>query len=270
MGFRGAIKKGGGFLNNVDGEFKGYEFTKRFKGESKDGEWVYFVPQVHTDGADEAIDQHMFLGGADRYEVSDDGQELTMADESPVTFGFSTPFGIFMDSLLNAAEKAKVDIESELPNLEDGEPLSLASLIGRRFRFKQQVDEDGTKKFGKRVSGTGKNKKEYDRTNTVIDAVLGTSNGNGNGNGKSSTKTTKATKGNDDAIEERAIEVLKAALPVNRKNLSLPVTKALMKDKQKDAKFAEAVKAMALDEEWQGEQEWLEADKKGNLSLVED
>lgn len=261
MGFRSAIKKGGGFLNNVDGELKGYEFTKRFKGETKDGEWVYFVPSIHTDGADEPIDQHQFVGASERYEISDDGQELTMVDESPVTFGFTTPFGRFMDSLLNAAEKANRNIESELPDLEAGEPLTLAVIVGDRFRFKQEVDEEGNKKFGKRVVGTGKNKREYDRTNTVIDAILG-----GKSASKGSTKTSgkKSKASDEDTLKEEAADVLKDVLskgPVNRKNLSLPVTKALMKNSNKDA-----LKKIVLDEDWQDEQDWLTVDKKGNLS----
>lgn len=143
MGFRSAIRKSGGFLNNVDGELKGYEFTKRFKDENKDGEWVYFVPQIHTDGADEPVDQHMFLGASERYNVSEDGQELTMEDGSPVSFGFSTPFGRFMSSLVDAAERAenveqgKSDFEKELPDLDGGDPLNLEVLVGKRFRFKR-------------------------------------------------------------------------------------------------------------------------------------
>jgi hypothetical protein len=245
----------------VDGELKGFEFTKRFKDENKDGEWVYFVPRIHTDGADDAVDQHMFLGASERYAISKDGQELTMEDGSPVTFGFSTPFGRFMDSLLNAAERANIDIESELPNLEDGEALTLESLVGKRFRFKQEVDEEGTKKFGKRVSGSGKNKREYDRTNTVIDAILGEAKSGGSKS--SSSKKSKDDDGDD--LKSEAKSVLQDVLAkgaVNRKNLSLPVTKALMKNGNKDE-----LKKIILDEDWQDTQKWLTVDKKGNLSV---
>ena len=262
LGFRGAIKRGGGFLNNVDGELVSYEFTDRFKDEKKAGEWCYFVPTIKVDGADDAVDQHLFLGGNDRYEISEDGQELTMVDESPVSFGFSTPFGRFMDSLIEKGFN-----ESELPDLEDGDALNLEVIVGRRFRFKQEVDVEGTKKKGKRVVGTGKAKKEYDRTNTVIDAVLGAA-------GKTSTKTTAGKKVKDESgdVEERAEAVLRDVISnedgetIKRKDLSLPVTKMLMKEK--DKKFAAEVKAMVLDEEWQEKQDWLEIDKKGNLSIA--
>lgn len=264
MGFRGAIKKGGGFLNNVDGELKDYEFSARFKDEKKDGEWVYFVPVIRTDGAEEDVDQHMFIGASERYEIDDDGKTLKMADGSPVTFGFTTPFGRFMDSLIEQGYD-----ESELPDLEGGDPLNLETLIGERFRFKQEVDEEATKKFGKRVSGSGKNKREYDRTNTVIAAVLGKA-GKGSSS-KSSSKASgskKAAKEDDeDDLESEAADVLKDVLAkesVNRKNLSLPVTKALMKNANKDA-----LKKLILDEEWQEKQDWLSIDKKGNLSVEE-
>lgn len=258
MGFRGAIKKGGGFLNNVDGVQKSYEFTARFKGEKKDGEWLYFVPVIHTDGADEPVDQHMFIGAADRYEVSKDGLELTMADGSPVTFGFTTPFGRFMDSLIE-----KGFPEDELPDIEGGDPLNLEALNGRRFRYKQEVDEKGTEKFGKRVVGTGKNKKEYSRTNTVIDAVLGEAKGGEKTKGTSST--SKKSKGDD--LESEAADVLRDVIAkedgsINRKGLSLPVTKVLMKNANK-----EALKKLILDEDWQDAQTWLTVDKKGNLSV---
>lgn len=266
MGFRSAIKKGGGFLNNVDGKFLSGEFTKKFKGEKKDGEWVYCVINVHTDGADDPVDQHLFVGASERYNVSDDGKELTMEDGSPVTFGFSTPFGRFMDSLLNAAEKAGVDIESELPNLEDGEALTLEALENRRFRFKQEVDEKANEKFGKREVGSGKNKKSYDRTNTIIDAVLGEAKGSAKSSGKAADK--KGKKGDDeDDLKSEAADVLRdvineSKVVINRKNLSLPVTKALMKNANKDE-----LKKIILDEDWQDEQDWLTVDKKGNLSV---
>ena len=257
MGFRGAIKKGGGFLNNVDGVLQSYSFEKKFKGEKKDGEWCYFVPTILVDGADDPIDQHLFIGANDRYEVSDDGQELTMADESPVSFGHSTPFGKLMDSLCE-----KGFPEDELPDIESGEPLNLTCLVGRRFRFKQEVDVEATKKLGKRVSGVGKGKREYDRTNTVIEAVLDTKSGaSGKPNGSG-----KKVKNTEDDLKTEAADVLRDVLvkgDVSRKNLALPIARALIKNTAN----RDALKAIILDEEWQDEQEWLDV-TKGVLSLA--
>lgn len=263
-GFRSAIKKGGGFLNNVDGVLKSYTFEDRFKGEKKAGKWIYFVPVIHTDGADEPVDQHLFVGGADRYTISEDGQELTHVDESPVTFGFSTPFGRFMDSLCEAGFP-----EDELPNLADGDALNLSAIVDRRFRFKQEVDVEATKKLGKRKVGTGKNAKEYDRTNTVIEAVLAASAGGKKAAKPAASKGKAKDEDDEDSLKEEAADVLKdvlekATTPVTRKNMSLPVSKALMKNANKDA-----LKAIILDEDWQDEQSWLSIDKKGALSVDE-
>lgn len=270
MGFRSQIKKGGGFLNNVDAAFKDYRFEARFKGDKKDGDNLYFVPEFLVDGKDKNDDQHMYLGAADRYEISEDGKSLTMVDESPVTFGYSVPFGLFMDSLFAASDKADANIEDELPDLAEGEPLNLEALIDRRFRLKQEVDEKGTEKFGKRVVGTGKNKKEYSRTNTVIDAILGVAKG-GKTTKPAAAGGKKSKDSDEDALKESAADVMRDVLAkgaVNRKNLSLPVTKMLLKHKDKEE--ATAIKAICLDEEWQDEQDFIEVDKKGNISLTEE
>jgi hypothetical protein len=256
LGFRSAIKTGGGFLRKVDGTLKDYEFTARFKGEKKDGEWLYFVPQIQMDGAAEPIDHHMFLGAAEQYEVEDDGKTLKMAGGGPVTFGGDVPFGILMTSLLDAGFP-----EDELPDPNDG-AINLEVLVDRRFRFDQKVDEKGNAKFGKR-KGTGKNKgKEFDRTNTIITAVLG---GGSNGAAKSSNgKKGKATDLSSEAADVLRDVIAKEDGSVSRKNLSLPVTKALLKNANKDD-----LKKMILDEDWQEAQDWLTIDKKGNLSVDE-
>jgi len=271
LGFRDGIKKGGGFLNNVDGVVQSYEFTPRFKGEKKDSEWIYFVPTIQVDGADEPVDQHLFLGAAERYEISKDGQELTMADESPVTFGFSTPFGRLMDSLVE-----KGFDESLLPDLSGGDALELSAIVGERFRFVQEVDEAANEKIGKRkVKKNGKTV-EYNRTNTVISAVLGAKS-NGKSSGKAnkaeatgSAKGGKKSKGpSEDDLKSEAADVLKDVLAKNgdtkRKDLSLPVSKALIKNDNKDA-----LKAIILDEDWQDEQDFITVDKRGLISLTEE
>lgn len=266
MGFRGAIKSGGGFLNNVDGTLVRYEFTARFKGEKKDGKWVYFVPYIKQDGSEDEVDQHMFLGAAERYTISDDGQELTMEDGSPVSFGASVPFGRFMNSLLTPAGGGDGFDEDKLPDLEGGDALELSAIVDERFRFKQQIDEEATKKLGPRVVGAGKNKREYPRTNVVIDAVLGGASKSA-GKAKATSGGKKSKANDEDALNEEAADVMRDVLakgPINRKNLSLPITKALIKNANKDA-----LKAIVLDEDWQDAQDFLEVDKKGSISLTE-
>lgn len=281
-GFRSAIKKGGGgFLNNVDGEVVDYEFTTT-NAKGDDTAWVSFVPTFKVDGAEKPVTQHFFVGGADRYEISSDGKSLTMVDESPVTFGFSVAFGKFVDSVLTAAEKAEVDLESELPDLGAGEPLNLEALIGRRFRFIQEVDEVANAKVGKRprkkdgkpVIGADGKPVLDNRTTTVVAALLGATNGNGKSNGKAATKPSskKAAAAAEVDADEEAVTYLRTILqkaPVNRKDLRLATAKALMKLKQSDVEQAEAIKTLILDEEWQESQDWLTVDKKGNLSVDE-
>lgn len=263
MSFRDQIKKGGGgFLNGVSGTLVGYEFTDRFKGEKEAGEWVYLVPSIMLDGADEPVDQHLFMGAAERYVISKDKQSITMADDSNVFIGGTTPTGLFLST---AVDKDTDDaFTSQLPDLSAGEPLELSAMVGQRFTFKQEVDEEGTRKRGKRVVGTGKDKKEYNRTNTVIDAVLGAPASGGRGKGAAAAigKKSKTVDLDAEAVTILSDILESAKLPVTRKGLALPVTKALMGNDNRDA-----LKALILDEDWQ-EANGFEVDKKGILSVA--
>lgn len=278
MSFRDAIKTGGGgFLNNVDGEITGYEFSNRFKGEKKDGPNTYFVPTIKIDGSDKEVDQHLYMGSLEYapFVISDDGQEITMEDGSPVDISGKLPFGRLMSTLV---EKGFDPDDELLPNLSAGEPLNLSAIVGQRFRFKQEVDKVGTEKRGQRVVKDPKTGKvtKYDRTNTVIDAVLGATETKSRGKtaGKPVTKGKKNNDedpDNEEAVEAKALEVTVDALgdgPVMRKSLSLPITKRLLKLSQSNKPFAEAVKAKALDEDWQDAQDAFEV-KKGQLKLTE-
>ena len=270
-GFRSAIKTGGGFLNG-DAEFVGYEFVDHSFTEETTGDYCYFVPSFKVDGAEEPVTQSLLIGSNEYYNISKDGQELTMVDGSPVTFSGKIGMGRFLTTLIEASDKSGADIESELPDLSETDkqgnavnPLTFEALIGKRFRLRQVDDVERNESKGpKKVKDkkTGK-MKEYPWTYTAVDAILGVQP-----TGKQQSASRANGSGKSNGIETRAVEVLKAALPTNRKNLSLPVTKALMKDKQKDPAFASAVRDMVFDEEWQGNQDWLEVDKKGNLSVA--
>jgi hypothetical protein len=238
MGFRGALKQGGGFWNNVDGTVKDYSFTTVGPGKSgEESEWVYFVPAVQVDGADAASTQHLFLGGADRYEISDDGHTITAADGGNVTIGANTPTGKFLDSLIEAGFP-----ESNLPDLEAGEALNLEGMIGTRIRLKQQKDEEGTKKRGKRIDP--KTKKEYDRTETVVSNVYSLPGGAAKAASKGGPKLVAGTNEVRDKADEAIIALCQAAAKADKKNatgriptskLSVGVLKQLAGDKLKDA-----------------------------------
>lgn len=202
MGFTKNIKKAGGFLNNQAGVITGYKFTTtNVSGDA--GEWVYFVPSIRQDGAEEDVTQHLFLGSEERYEISADGQTVTGPDGGEVRIGANTPAGKFLISLVEGGFP-----EASLPDLEAGEALNLASVIGTRAQFIQRVDEEGTKKLGKRKDK--KTGKEYDRTDTVIDRVIALPSAPAKGGAKA--PAAKGAKGKAAAPAADVSEVASAAL----------------------------------------------------------
>lgn len=274
MSFRDAIKRGGGGFFSGDGTLVDYEFNTR---DTKKGTWVQFVPQVQFDGVEGLRDQNFFLGSEDDYEISDDGKSVTMKDGENVSFGESTGFGKLMDSLCTAAEKAGLELEKDLglPKLDEGEALNLESLIDRRFRLKQVVDEKATEKFGKRKATKGKHKgKEFDRTNSIIEAILGETKGAkkaaGKPAGKKSAKDEDADGDDaDDSLNDEAEAVLRDIIdnskgPMYAKNLSVKASQALLKNKNKDA-----LRKLILDSEFRDTLSWLKEDKKGVLTIDE-
>lgn len=234
-GFAGAIKQGGGFLNNVDGTITGYEFTAVPPNGKEGGEWLYFVPTIKVDGADEEVSQHFFLGAAEDFEISKDGQSLSR--DGGVSFGAKTPFGrLLMSMLANGLD------ESDLPDLEGGDDMELSALVDKRYRFIQEIDEEANRKLGKRKVKDKKTKKtvEYNRTNTLVSKVYGEA---AEGGKKSSTKpSSKKAKDEDegDDLSTEADAVVADILSdndgeVERGKLSLKLTTALMKNKNREA-----------------------------------
>jgi hypothetical protein len=267
LGFRSAVKKGGGFLVG-DGTLVDYEFSQQnYKGDET--EWIYFVPSILMDGADAPITQHLFLGAADRFAIEDDGKTLS---GERMKFG-GTPTGRFFDTMIEASDKVGANIEEDLPNVDDGENLNLEGIVNRRFRFGKEVDEKANGKLGEKPrKKDGKAVKDKDgkpvldkRTTMIIEAVLATSNGNGNGHKATSAK--KAAKGPN--LNEEAEAVLRdiiegSKVPVLVKNLKLVATSALLKNANKDA-----LRTLILDDEFRSELSWLAQDKKGVLTIDE-
>jgi hypothetical protein len=161
-------KGGGGFLNNVDGVISGYEFTDEFAGgpfkagkvNGKDKfHSLYCLLSVRVDGADEDVTTTLFVGGADDFEITDDGHTLTPVEDGR-ELGANTAFAKLITSLVEAGFP-----ETNLP----GDAFNFESIIGVRSRFVQRTDVEGTKKLGKRKDK--KTGKEYDRQDLVIDQV---------------------------------------------------------------------------------------------------
>lgn len=167
------FKKGGGFLNGVDGVITGYRFTDEFNGtaySAKPDPKTKQVPfhslfcevSVRVDGAEEDVNQHLFAGGFDDFEISEDGLTLTAPDGGECNIGEKTGTAIFFASV--CAGGFPDDRLSDDPNTVNFEPI-----IGSRVKFVQRKNEELTRKRGKRKDK--KTGKEYDRTDLVVDTV---------------------------------------------------------------------------------------------------
>lgn len=231
MGFRGGLKQGGGFWNNVDGTITGYEFTTTppgaGKGKKATDEWIYFVPSVRVDGAEEDTNQHLFLGASERYEISDDGQTLTSIEGSVTSIGARTPAGKFLDSLIEHGFP-----ESNLPDLEGGEPLNLEAIIGTRVRLQQIKDVEGTAKRGKRKDA--KTGKEYDRTDSVVSQVYDLPKaGKQASAGKPAVATKGVKNGKPNGLDREllakadkvVLDLIEAAVDKKNKTGEIPISK---------------------------------------------
>lgn len=259
MGF--GIKKGGGRLNNVDGEITGYEITTRPAGGGpKDtSKWVYYVPSIKQDGAKEEITQHFFIGAAEEFEISKDGQSVT--SEEPIVLGASS--GALMQSVLDAGFPA-----DELPDTEAGEDLEFSALNGKRFRFVQVPDEARTKKEGgpRKVKDkkTGK-VREYPWTMTVVSAYYEAdakpTKGKAEAKGKGKSKAAEMDDECGDVLKAVLAEADDNELPY--KKLSMALTRKFLKIKVENDK--DAMKDRILDEEFLGTEDGWEYDSKKQL-----
>ena len=250
-----AFRKGGGFLNDVDGEITNYEFTTEFPGgggkrkSKSDFNALYAVLSVRVDGADEDVETTFFVGSADEWEISDDGKTLTGDGNLQATIGW----GLFISSLVEHGFP-----ENDLPEDE----VNFEPIIGWRVRFVQQTNEKATAKYGKRKAKKGKG--EYDRTDVVVSQVYDYVTHDGKKEGKTTTRptsrsvssaasqgtraaaTTSRSSGKpngrvkevdltDDA-DALLIEILgDKDGEIKRKGLTMEVTKRRMKDPNRDA-----------------------------------
>jgi hypothetical protein len=161
------FKTGGGFLNGVDGVITGYKFTDEFNGrefDPKSGAFhsLYCAVSVRVDGAEEDVTQHLFAGGADDYEISDDGLTLTDPAGGSCRIGGKTGAALFFGSFMEVGK-------CEDSFSDDEAIVNFEPAIGARVRFVQRKNAEATAKKGQRVDK--KTGKKYDRTDLVIDTV---------------------------------------------------------------------------------------------------
>jgi hypothetical protein len=206
MGARpSSFKKGGGFLNNVDGVITNYEFTTEFPGgggkkgkKNPDFSPLFFILSARVDGADEDAQTTLNAGNADNFEISDDGKTLTPVEEG-FELSANSAVGKFIGSLCEAGFP-----ETNLP--EDA--INFEAIIGTRVRFVQVVNKEATEKYGKRKSKDGK--REFDRQDLKVSNVLGLP---GTSKGAKATKGKAAPAAADDTdVSELAGETLMTIL----------------------------------------------------------
>ena len=171
MGARpSSFKKGGGFLNNVDGVILGYEFTTTFPGsdgkrESKsDFNPLYAVLSAKVDGADEEVSTTLFVGDADSFSIEDGGKTLVPTQEG-YELSANAEWSKLITSLCENGD-GKFS-EEDLPE----ETINYEAIVGLRVRFIQVdvVGRDG--KVKTKVSK--KDKKTYNVTSPQIAKVYG-------------------------------------------------------------------------------------------------
>lgn len=208
------FKKGGGFLNNVDGVILGYEFTPDFpnpngaprKKSKSDFSPLYAVLKVQVDGAAQPVTTTLFVGSADDFEIEDDGHTLVPVEEGYTLWG-SSEWARFIESMcLNGNGNFS---EDDLP--EDA--INFEAIINKRVRFVQEKDLDKTEKRGKRKSK--KTGKEYDQTQLVVSTVYpdaAPARGAGKSASAPRTVTKAATKPNGKAKEVDLTETADEAL----------------------------------------------------------
>lgn len=283
MGARpSSFRKGGGFLNNVDGVITGYEFTDTFPGNDgkpapkgkkrSDFRSLYFVLTARVDGADEDLQTTLFAGDADQFEISEDRHTLTPSEEG-YNLGATTGVGKFISSLVDSGFP-----ETNLPEDE----INFEAIVGTRVRFVQRTDVEATKKYGKRKSKDGK--REYDRQDLVIDQVYSlpeaeeapapTKPGAKGSKPAAAAKPAKGKPADTAAnVDELASETLLTILADNKgkiakSKLSLKVLNALMKHPQR-----EEVRKRVFSDDFLGQkgQGWTydPTDKNQTISLDE-
>lgn len=207
------FRKGGGFLNGVDGEVTGYEFTTEFPNSTVDNKRkkgsdftpLYAVLSVRVDGGDEDVTTTLFVGSADDYEIESEGHTLVPVEEGTSLWA-SADWSKLVASMVEAGMP-----DTDLPEDE----INFEAIVGRRFRFVQVKDAEATEKRGKRKDK--KTGKEYDRTSLQVSEYYGEATKTAATKTKSAapaakTATRAAGKPNGKAVEVNLTEDADAAI----------------------------------------------------------
>src|SRR5581483_2694462 len=226
-----SVRQSGAFWKDAAGTIVGWPRTTCGPGSGNETEWVYGVPSILIDGKKQPETQHLFLGGVEEWEISDDGSEVRnrSGNNDPTATA-----AVFLGSLAQAAEAANVD--ARLPDTEAGEPLNMQGLIGLRVRLGQVDDEKATAKIGKRKSKRGQ---EYERTNTVVSRVYGRAETTATPATSSAARTPRGTAPQSTFnIDERATDIVlnllkeAPARTTTKSKIRVPVINLTASDKE--------------------------------------
>lgn len=273
MGARpSSFKKGGGFLNGVDGVIVSYQFTDEFNGEPfvAGKNKVTGKPKFHAlncllgvkvDGAEEIVYTTLFVGGFDDFEVSEDGLTLT-PNEDGRELGAGVAFTTLIASLCQAGFP-----EENLPEDE----INFEAIIGTRVRFEQKTNTETTKKLGKQVDK--KTGKEYDRKDLVITNVYDLPGKAAKAAPVKGAKPAagKAKKSAEPDFEDEAKDAVLAVLKANdgqvaKTKLAMKVTQKLLKHENR-----EEIRILATSDDFlEKELGWTYNAKKGIIAIAEE
>lgn len=209
MGWSDKAKAGQG---STEGVITDYAFMDTFPfgdgDKDDDNDNIYMLLEVTPDGADEPNKRSLYLGSGQYLKIEDDGKTLVSSDDdgTPRLYDGGEVFK-FIESL----EAAGFPAESRFPDINEEKKINFEGMIGTRIRVVNEIDEEATKKFGKRKVTKGKHKgKEFNRTYTKVTKVFGKEDAKGGKKGSAvkSGKSTKPAKDEDadvDADETPAI-----------------------------------------------------------------
>jgi hypothetical protein len=241
-------KSGGGFLNGVEGTIESYKFaTKEFTSRKTGNEYTKLSVElvVTPDGAEDSVQQFLDAGFfyPDNQAVSEDGLTLQAINDDGDVVDADSPvlredseFGQFVGSMIAAG----------FPEEELGVGVNFEPILGARVRFVRKVDEEATKKLGKRK---GKDGKEYNRDLLLVDAVLGRAEQKAKGKAKAAPKTAakgakKAAAAGTDQLDAILIAVVEDSKSgsVEQKNLAGAFVRHALKNgiAQEDRKALQA------------------------------
>jgi len=166
------VKRGGGFLNNVDATISAFDFevgdtVAIKKGERKGEDFtpLYLVPSFVQDSGGDAVSQRLLVGDAAQFgPVSDDGKTLDLGGSKISAYCDAWKF---IESLITPLDGGDGFPDERFD--EDETTWNLVPAEGTRVHLVQEVNPEKTKRQGKQK---GKDGKEYDRKDLKVKSVL--------------------------------------------------------------------------------------------------